>query len=89
MMDEEREKVVVKDSNGNTTEVELITYLINDDQTSSYIVYSKNEKTGAEDDEIIYIARVIKNDDDIRLIEIVDDEEWLEVQKLLKKIANA
>ena len=88
-MDEEKEKVVVKDSEGNTLEVELITYLISEDQNSSYIVYSKGEKTGADDDEVIYISRVVKDGDILKLIEIVDDLEWAEVQKLLKKIANS
>ena len=88
-MVDEKEMVTVKNSDGTTMEVELVTYLITDDQTKSYLVYSKGEKTGADDDEVIYISRVVKENDVIKLIEIVDDFEWLEVQRLLRKIANS
>lgn len=88
MMDEEKEMIVVRDTNGVELKVELITFLINDDHTMCYLVYSKGEKTGADDDEVIYISRVIKNNDSIQLLEIVDDDEWISVQQLLKKIAN-
>lgn len=88
MMDEEKEMIVVRDTNGVELKVELITFLINDDHTMCYLVYSKGEKTGVDDDEVIYISRVIKNNDSIQLLEIVDDVEWISVQQLLKKIAN-
>ena len=84
----EDRKVIIQDSDGVKTEVELVTYLINDSNKKTYLVYSKGEKTGAEDDEIIYVSRIVREDNIIYLDEITDDNEWIEVQNLLKKIAN-
>lgn len=88
-MEDEKEMITVKNSDGTEEEVELVTYLINDNHTKSYLVYSKGEKTGEEDDEVIYISKVVKDNDVMKLIEITDDFEWAEVQKLLKKLANS
>ena len=52
------EMIKLVDVNGNETEVELITYLISDDNMSTYIVYSKGETQGAEQDRIIYISKI-------------------------------
>lgn len=84
----EDRKVIIQDSNGVKTEVELVTYLINEKNKKTYLVYSKGEKTGAEDDEIIYVSRIVREDNIIYIEEINDDNEWLEVQNLLKEIAN-
>lgn len=85
---EEKEMVIVENSDGSTMEVELITYLISDDQVNTYLVYSKGEKNGVEEDEVIYIAKLIQDGETLKISGITDDNEWLEVQKLLKKIAN-
>lgn len=85
---EKNRKVQIKNSDGTTIEVELVTYLISEDKSKKYLVYSQNEKVNAEE-EVIYISRIISEGDNLRLEEIVDDIEWLDVQKLLKKIANS
>ena len=84
----EDRKVIIQGNDGVKTEVELVTYLINDNNKKTYLVYSKGEKTGAEDDEIIYVSRIVREDNVIYIDEITDDNEWIEVQKLLKQIAN-
>lgn len=84
-----KEMIYIQNSDGSKEEVELVTYLISDDNMKSYLVYSKGEKTGVEEDEVIYISRVVYDGAVIKLREIEDDTEWLEVQRLLKKIANA
>ena len=76
-------------SDGKTENVELVTYLLSDDQINNYIVYSKGEKSGAEGDEVIYVSRVIKNGDKNFIEEIKDENEWSNVQNLLKRIANS
>ncbi len=86
---EEKEMVVLQNSDGSTSEVELITYLISEDNSNSYIVYSKGERTGVDSDEVIYIARLVQDGDVLKTREIVDNAEWSAVLKLLKKIANA
>ena len=57
-MKEEKNMVVIKNSDGTTTEVELITYLLSDDNISLYMVYSKGEETGVNQDEVIYISKI-------------------------------
>ncbi len=86
---DEKEMIVLKNSDGTSSEVELITYLISEDNSNSYIVYSKGEKTGVDSDEVIYIARLVQDGDVFKTREIVDNVEWTSVLKLLKKIANA
>ncbi len=86
---ENKEMVVIQNSDGTTTDVELVTYLVSDDKQKAYLVYSKGEKVGDGTDEIIYISKLISNGETLKIDEITDDNEWLDVQRLLKKIANA
>ena len=82
--------ITIQNSDGTTLTAELVTYLVSEDGSNKYIVYSKGEKTNDALDEIIYISKVLSQPDGSKKIdEIVDDNEWLEVQKLLKKIANS
>ena len=60
-----------------------------EDNTNAYLVYSKGEKTGADNDEIIYISKILSKDNQLKIGDISDDNEWTTVQKLLKQIANA
>ena len=86
---ENKETIVIQNADGTTLDVELITYLISEDNMRSYLVYSKGERTGVDSDEVIYIAKIIQNGEVLKIGGIADDNEWTEVQKLLKKIANA
>ncbi len=88
-MKEEKRMITIKNANGESNEVELITYLISEDNRTSYMVYSKGEKVGAEDDEIIYITRIETEGKVVKMYPIENDDEWQNVQKLLKKVANA
>ena len=45
---EDKEMVVIEDSDGNKTEVELVTYLVSENHVNTYLVYSKGEKTEVE-----------------------------------------
>ena len=80
--------IEIIDMEGNKNDVFLVTYLVSDDNLKHYIVYTKNEIRGAEGDQIIYISRLFKDREGLKIQEIVDDGEWNEVQRLLKKIAN-
>ena len=84
-----KEMVTIQNTDGTTMEVELVTYLVSEDHEKTYLVYSKGEKTGQEMDEVIYISRIISEEGILKLDEIVDNQEWEEVQKYLKRIANA
>lgn len=86
---DDKKIVTIKTNDGKTQDVELITYLISDDQINTYLVYSKGELSGAEGDEVIYISKILKNGNQLMIQEINDNNEWTNVQSLLKKIANA
>lgn len=82
--------ILIKKVDGTTEEVKIVTYLISDDRTKTYVVYSKGEQVGSELDNVIYISRVSKNEQGMLILsEIVDANEWSMVQQILKKIANA
>lgn len=84
---DKKEMIIIEDANGTSQEVELVTYLISEDSSKTYIVYTKGE-IQEEDDQIIYISKLINDNNKQKIVEIIDDEEWKEVQHLLKKIAN-
>ena len=87
-MKEEKRIITIKNSSGENMEAELITYLISEDNRTSYMVYSKGEKVGADDDEIFYITRIVDKGNIVEMYSIDNDDEWQNVQKLLKRIAN-
>lgn len=86
---DDKEIIDIVDLDGNKVEVQLITYLVSDDGLNQYIVYTKGEVRGDANDQIIYISKLFKTEDGYKIEEIQDDNEWSEVQILLKKIANA
>ena len=86
---ENTELIEVVNQNGDRFNINLITYLTIDDGLKHYIVYSKNEDYGIEKDKIIYVSKLLLEDGVISISEIIDDVEWVDVQKLLRRIANA
>ncbi len=85
----DKKMIVIENSDGTSTQAQLVTYLMSEDQQINYIVYSKGEVSGSQGDEIIYISKLARNGNDLYIEEITDDSEWANVQLLLKKIANA
>ena len=81
--------VEIQKADGTIENVNLVTYLISEDNANQYIVYSKNEVQGDANDHVIYISKIVNTDGALKLEEILDDAEWSNVQHLLKKIANA
>lgn len=82
------EKVIIVGKDGVETEVEVVTYLNSKDNMNQYLVYSKGENQ-SNGDVIIYISKIREEEDVFYLEEIVDDNEWKNVQNLLKEIANS
>ena len=86
---EAKEIVDIIMPDGSKQNVFVVTYLISEDQLRRYLVYTKNEKQGTSGDKVIYISRVmIDEETKIVTLESIDDVGWSEVQHLLKKIAN-
>lgn len=81
-------KIVIVNNEQQEEEVDLVTYLISKDNRNQYIVYTKNEKQ-PNGDIVIYISKLIEENNVKKIIEIKDEEEWKNVQALLKEIANA
>ena len=75
---EDKKMVLIENSDGTKIEAEFVTYLISKDKMKTYLVYSKGEKVGEKQDEIIYIAKLIKDGDVIKIDDIQDDAEWAE-----------
>ena len=76
------------DVDGLSSEIEVVTYLNSDDDKRQYVVYTKGEVQEQTGNQVIYIARMLKENEMIKLEEITDDLEWIDVQHLLKKIPN-
>ena len=85
----EKQMIEIVNSDGTIEKVELVTYLLAEDGLSKYLVYTKGEVQGTEGDQVIYISKILSDNGTLKLQEIVEDEEWSNVQHLLKKIANA
>lgn len=86
---EQKEIVELIDSSGNKTEVEVVTYLVSQDKLKRYVVYTKGEVRGESNNHVIYISKLYKENDSYKVEEITNDDEWKDVQLLLKQIANA
>lgn len=82
------EKVIIVNQDNKEEQVEVVTYLNSKDSMNQYLVYTKGENQ-PNGDVIIYISKIKEEDEKTKLDEIVDDQEWKEVQQLLKEIANA
>ncbi len=85
---ENKEMVEIIDVDGLKKEVEVVTYLNSEDNKRQYLVYTKGEVVEETQNQVIYIARIVKEETGYTLVEITEDTEWMDVQHLLKKIAN-
>ena len=81
--------VEIVKTDGSMDKVSVITYLLSDDGARQYIVYTKVEDFNVDEDKVIYISKISNNNNVLTISEISDDIEWNEVQKLLRRIANA
>ena len=77
------------DIDGLSTEIEVVTYLNSEDDKRQYVVYTKGEIQEQTGNQVIYIARIVKDGEKLNLAEVTEDAEWIDVQHLLKQIANA
>ena len=84
-----KEMAELIDIDGLSTEIEVVTYLNSEDDKRQYVVYTKGEIQEQTGNQVIYIARIVKDCEKLNLAEITEDAEWIDVQHLLKQIANA
>ncbi len=86
---DKKEMAELIDIDGLSSDVEVVTYLNSEDNKRQYVVYTKDEIQEETGNQVIYIAKIIPEGDVFKLEEITDDLEWIDVQHLLKAIANA
>lgn len=86
---DKKEMAELIDIDGLSSDIEVVTYLNSDDDKRQYVVYTKGEVQEETGNQVIYIAKMIPDGNNFRLEEITDDVEWIDVQHLLKAIANA
>lgn len=84
-----KEMAELIDVDGLSSDIEVVTYLNSEDNKRQYVVYTKEEIQEETGNQVIYIAKMIPDNDTFKLEEITDDLEWIDVQHLLKSIANA
>lgn len=84
-----KEMAELIDIDGLSSDVEIVTYLNSEDNKRQYVVYTKEEIQEQTGNQVIYIAKIIPEGNVLRLEEITDDLEWIDIQHLLKAIANA
>lgn len=85
---DKREMAELIDIDGLSSEIEVVTYLNSEDDKRQYVVYTKGEVQEETGNQVIYIAKILPDGKNFRLEEITDDVEWIDVQHLLKAIAN-
>ena len=85
---EDKKTIEIINSEGIKNQYELVTFLNSEDDTRQYIVYTKGEVQGVNKHLIVYISRFINDNGILRLQEIEEDTEWVDVQHLLRGIAN-
>lgn len=86
---DKREMAELIDIDGLSSDIEVVTYLNSEDNKRQYVVYTKEEIQEETGNQVIYIAKIIPDGNVFKLEEITDDLEWIDVQHLLKAIANA
>lgn len=83
----EREMIKIIDVDGVEAEVELISILEDKDENNKYLVYTKGE-TQKSGNRILYITKLVVGKKGYELENIVDDEEWINVKKIMSEIVS-
>ena len=83
----EKEMIRVVDTNGIELDVELVSILEDKEEKEKYLVYSKGE-TQKNGNLILYISKLIVNDNSYVLENIDDDDEWGNVKRIMSEIVS-
>ena len=82
-MNENKNFIKIKRTNGNVEEAEILLFFRLEEEGQEYIVYTFNEQ---EDDLVtVYTSKYIKNEDNIYLEEVTDEEEWEKIKDVMRK----
>lgn len=82
-MNENRNYIKIKRTNGNIEEAEILLFFRLEEEGQEYIVYTFNEQ---EDDLVtVYTSKYIKTENNIYLEEVTDEEEWEKIKDVMRR----
>lgn len=83
----EKEMIKIMDADGVELEVEKVAILEDKEETNKYLVYTKGE-TQKSGNKVLYIAKLMVGEKGYELDNITDDDEWMNVKKLMSEIVS-
>lgn len=82
-MTEKKNIIKIQRTNGNIEEAEVLLFFKLEEEGPEYIVYTFNE---IEDDLVtVYTSKFVKNEDNIVLEEVTDEDEWNKIKDVMRK----
>lgn len=75
MGQEEQERIIIPDESGTEHEFNVLYKFDVEDMDSAYVALVPVEQENAEEQDL-YVFRIEETDDDLKLFQIEDDEEW-------------
>lgn len=83
----EKEMIKIMDADGMELEVEKVAILEDKEEIHKYLVYTKGE-TQKSGNKVLYIAKLLVGEKGYELDNITDDDEWMNVKKLMSEIVS-
>lgn len=82
-MKEKKNIIQIQRTNGNIENAEVLLFFKLEEDGPEYIVYTFNEQ---EDDLVtVYTSKFIKNEDNIVLEEVTDEDEWNKIKDVMRR----
>ena len=83
----EEEIIRIIDVDGLELDVEKVAILENEEENTKYLVYAKGE-TQKSGNKILYISKLVVGEKGYELDNITDEEEWMNVKKIMSEIVS-
>lgn len=83
----EEEMIRIIDVDGIEQQVEKVAILEDEGEKNKYLVYAKGE-TQKSGNKILYISKLIVGEKGYELDNITDEEEWMNVKKIMSEIVS-
>ncbi len=83
----EEEMIRIIDVDGLELDVEKVAILENEEENTKYLVYAKGE-TQKSGNKILYISKLVVGEKGYELDNITDEEEWMNVKKIMSEIVS-
>ncbi len=83
----EEEIIRIIDVDGVEQQVEKVAILEDEEEKNKYLVYAKGE-TQKSGNKILYIAKLTVGEKGYELDNITDEDEWMNVKKIMSEIVS-